>query len=219
MVKELDTTTVLVIDDEEIICEGCRRTLEQGGFRARTAGDGRLGVRMAEQIKPQVVLIDLKMPGIGGMEVLKRIRQIDPRTVCIVITGYASVDTAVSAMKLGAHDYLRKPFDDHQLLAAVREGIRGSSDAAEEPGPPPVVIEGTYHPSTVVDVLDRASRDPEFITQLTERGSEALEEYDLSWDEKAALVSGDMKWIEGRVGRLSEDQKVWFNCRLQQERW
>ncbi len=219
MVETLDETTVLVIDDEEAICEGCRQTLEQEGFRARTAGDGRLGVRMAEREKPQVVLIDLKMPGISGMEVLKRIRQLDPSTVCIVITGYASVDTAVKAMKLGAYDYLRKPFDDDQLLEAVRGGLQESAVAAKESAPAPAMIEGMHHPGAIIDVLDRASRDPDFITRLTEKGSAALEEYDLSWDEKAALASGDIRWIEGRVGKLSEDRKAWFNCRLQQERW
>jgi DNA-binding NtrC family response regulator len=219
MGEEFDNTMVLVIDDEESICEGCRQTLEGEGFQTRTASDGRLGIRMAERERPRVVLIDLKMPGMSGMEVLKRIRQVNPRTVCIVITGYATVETAVRSMKLGAHDYLRKPFDHTRLLEAVKEGLRESRIDLEEVAPAAVTIEGVSHPGTILDVLERAARDPDFIARLTEEGSAALEEYDLSWDEKAAIISGDLGWVEGRIGKLGEDQKVWFRCRLQQERW
>ncbi|HEU65332.1 MAG TPA: hypothetical protein ENN57_01540 [Chloroflexi bacterium] len=71
----------------------------------------------------------------------------------------------------------------------------------------------------VIEVLERASREHQFIAQLTEQGSKALEEYDLTWEEKAALVGGDIRWIENHVGRLTETQKTWLDCRLQQERW
>lgn len=71
----------------------------------------------------------------------------------------------------------------------------------------------------VLEVLERASREDRFIAQLTEQGSKALEGCDLTGEEKAALVSGDIRWIENHVGKLTGAQKTWPNCRLEQERW
>ena len=68
-------------------------------------------------------------------------------------------------------------------------------------------------------VLERAAGDDGFMNKLIEEGSRALADYELSWEEKAALISGDLGWIEARVGSLTERQKTWLNCRLQQERW
>ena len=73
--------------------------------------------------------------------------------------------------------------------------------------------------SAVLEVLDRASLDWEFIALLSHDGSRALEEYDLDREERAALLCGDMRWIESRVGKLSDERKIWLNCRLQQEAW
>ncbi|MFQ6035719.1 MAG: hypothetical protein ACE5NM_07715 [Sedimentisphaerales bacterium] len=72
---------------------------------------------------------------------------------------------------------------------------------------------------SVLAVLDRAGDDYNFIAELTDHGSEALREYDLTWEEAAALVSGDIRWIEAHVGKLTDKQKTWLNCRLQQEKW
>ena len=71
----------------------------------------------------------------------------------------------------------------------------------------------------ILRVLDRAARDDSFIAQLTERGEEALQDYDLSWEEKAALLSGDVGWIEARLGHLDARLRTWLDCRLQQEIW
>ena len=71
----------------------------------------------------------------------------------------------------------------------------------------------------ILDVLDRASRDNNFIAQLTHRGVEALAQYKLTWQEKAALLSGDIRWIEAHVGKLDARQRTWLECRLEQEIW
>jgi len=114
--QEPGITDVVVIDDEESICEGCRQTLEAGGFRAAIARDGTEGLKLVEQSHPKVVLVDLKMPGMSGMEVLAKISEFDPSIVSIVITGYGSIDSAVETMKIGASDFLTKRCAPERLL-------------------------------------------------------------------------------------------------------
>ena len=124
MVTEVtDQAAVLVIDDEESMREGCRQTLDQEGYRTAVAANGQNGLRLVERVRPDVVLVDLRMPGMDGIEVIERIRTIDPNIVTIVITGYGSIDAAVAAMKSGAFDFLNKPFSPERLLEVVAGGF------------------------------------------------------------------------------------------------
>ena len=122
--SQIRKPVILVIDDEESMREGCRQALEGEGYRAAIAGDGEQGLRLVKQLGPSVALVDLRMPRVSGMEVLAKIREIDPSIVLIVITAYGTVESAVASMKLGAFDYLCKPFDEEALLGAVRRGVR-----------------------------------------------------------------------------------------------
>jgi len=106
------------------MCEGCRQTLEESGFSTAVALDGSEGIRLIEEVRPDVVLVDLKMPGISGIEVLRRIPEIDTHVVPIVITGYGTIDSAVESMKIGAFDFLTKPFEPEKLVESVRRGIK-----------------------------------------------------------------------------------------------
>jgi len=115
---------VVVIDDEDSIREGCRQTLESGGYHALVATDGMEGLELVKHARPRVVLLDLRMPGISGVEVLEALPGIDPHIIPIIITGYGTIDSAVQAMKLGAFDFLTKPFDMDQLLGVVGRGLR-----------------------------------------------------------------------------------------------
>ncbi len=114
---------VVVIDDEETFTEGCRQTLEVGGYRSAVARNGAQGLRLVHSTRPKVVLVDLKMPGMNGTEVLKELSQSAPTTVPIVVTGHGTVDSAVESMKIGAFDFLTKPFEPERLLESVRRGI------------------------------------------------------------------------------------------------
>jgi len=114
---------ILVIDDEESMRDSCSQTLTKGGFRAETAEDGSIGLEKVKETKPDLILIDLKMPGISGMEVLEKVKEIDPNIIPVVITGYATVESAVEAMKKGAYDFLPKPFTPEELRIIISRGL------------------------------------------------------------------------------------------------
>ena len=115
----LPASRILVIDDEESIRIGCVQALTSEGYKARSAENGVLGLEMSQRESFDVVILDLKMPGMDGMEVLEKLKEYDPGAVVVVITGYASIESAVETMKRGAYDFLPKPFTPEALLAIV----------------------------------------------------------------------------------------------------
>jgi two-component system, OmpR family, phosphate regulon sensor histidine kinase PhoR len=118
-----DKVTILVVDDEKGIREGCRRILTGEGFAVNVATNGKEGLEMVKARPYDLMLVDLMMPGMGGLEMMEQVRQIDPEIIMIVITGFATIETAVDAMKRGAYDYIPKPFTPDQLLAFVNRGL------------------------------------------------------------------------------------------------
>jgi two-component system, OmpR family, phosphate regulon sensor histidine kinase PhoR len=119
MTKAIEAIRVLVVDDELDIREGSERILSRIGFHLSTAARGDEALQIFERARPDIVLLDLKMPGLDGMEVLQRLRELDPSILVIVITGYATVETAIEAMKQGAYDFIPKPFEPDQLRIVV----------------------------------------------------------------------------------------------------
>jgi len=114
---------VLVIDDEQTVCDSCERILSEKGYAVRTSLDGEEGLKHIEKEPFDLVIVDLRMPGTDGIGVLRRARERRPETVVIVITGYASVASAVEVMKLGAADYLPKPFTPDELSSAAAKSL------------------------------------------------------------------------------------------------
>ncbi|MBN1662204.1 MAG: hybrid sensor histidine kinase/response regulator [Deltaproteobacteria bacterium] len=114
---------ILVIDDEEPLRDGCKQTLERSGYVVMTAGNGDEGINLAREHKPDLAFIDLKMPGMSGMEIIDILYRDIPDIVLIMITGYAAIDSAVEAIKKGAYDYLPKPFSPDQLRTVTRRGL------------------------------------------------------------------------------------------------
>lgn len=115
--------SILVIDDETIVQESCKRILVPEGYGVDTAYTGQEGFGMLARRSYELVITDLKMPGISGMEALRKIKQDDPDIGIIMMTGYATPETAVEAMKLGAFDYLPKPFTPDELLSTVFKAL------------------------------------------------------------------------------------------------
>jgi signal transduction histidine kinase len=122
---------VIVIDDEQVIRDGCVRVLAKEGHEVRTAGNGLEGLDLLDQAPADVVLLDLMMPGIDGFEVLSRVREKHPGTYVIIITGFATVEKAVQAMKNGAFDFLAKPFNPDYLRIVVRRALEKRALEAE----------------------------------------------------------------------------------------
>ncbi|MGC9977361.1 MAG: hybrid sensor histidine kinase/response regulator [Syntrophales bacterium] len=114
---------ILIVDDEESLRDGCRQTLERSGYIVLTVGEGVEGIRLARENKPDVAFVDLKMPGVSGMEIIEILSKDVPDIVLIMITGYATILSAVEAIQKGAYDYLPKPFSPDQLRAVARRGL------------------------------------------------------------------------------------------------
>ncbi len=132
MNNDVDAIRILVVDDERDIREGSERILKRIGFIVHIADRGDVALKVVKEVHPAIVLLDLKMPGMDGMEVLEHIRQMDEGILVIVITGYATVETAIMAMKQGAYDFIPKPFEPDQLRIVVNraaEKIRLTRDA------------------------------------------------------------------------------------------
>jgi two-component system NtrC family response regulator/two-component system response regulator HydG len=114
---------VVVIDDEVNAAAALETLLKEDGYTVSRAHDARAGLQLLEKEEPDVVLTDLRMPGMDGLELLTRIKQIRPETLVILMTAYGTVKTAVKAMKLGAEDYLGKPIDVEELEVVLQRAL------------------------------------------------------------------------------------------------
>jgi DNA-binding NtrC family response regulator len=122
---------VVVIDDEVNAAAALAALLEQDGYDVERAADGHAGLQLLERHDPDVVLTDLRMPGMDGLELLGRIKELRPEAMVIVMTAYGTVKTAVQAMKLGAEDYLGKPIDIEELEVVVEKALERKQLLAE----------------------------------------------------------------------------------------
>lgn len=118
-----ESVNILIIDDEESIRDSCTQVLKKAGYRAKAAKDGEEGLKAFKKEFFHVIFLDLKLPGIDGMEVLSRIKEENPETPVIIITGYASIESAVESMKRGAFDYLAKPFSPEELRFLTKKAL------------------------------------------------------------------------------------------------
>jgi signal transduction histidine kinase len=118
-----ENTVILVVDDELGMREGCRRVLSRQAYQVVVAATGEEGWQQIQSDQFELVLLDVMMPDISGIELLKRAIAHDPELVCIIITGYATIELAVQAIKEGAYDFIAKPFEANTLLLTVNQGL------------------------------------------------------------------------------------------------
>jgi len=126
-----DIAKVLVVDDEEVIREILADFLTMEGFYVRTAEDGSGALVELSRDRFDLVLSDLKMPNMGGLELLGAIRKHTPHVVTIIMTGFGTVETAIEAMKQGAYDYVLKPFKVEEVVHTIRRGLERQRLEAE----------------------------------------------------------------------------------------
>ena len=114
---------ILVVDDEEIVRDSLCSWLKEDGYQAEAAEGGLKALEMMKQRSWNVLFVDLKMPGMDGLEVMRKVKEVQPEIPIIIITAYATVNTAVEAMKEGAYDYLVKPFNPEEISLIIRRLI------------------------------------------------------------------------------------------------
>jgi len=115
--------TILVVDDDESLRRITQLQLEEAGYSATTAANGDEALRSIEENAPALVITDLKMPGVSGLDLLKKVREQYPRTTVVMVTAFGTVQTAVAAMKAGAYDYITKPIDYEELMLVVNRAV------------------------------------------------------------------------------------------------
>ena len=120
---ESESIRILIVDDEPVICDGCRLILSDRCFEVDSCNSGKTGLEMLLTGEYDLALLDMKLPDMNGMEILEHVKKNKLGTYIIVMTGYSSVKNAVDAMKLGAFDYVAKPFTDDELLISVQRAV------------------------------------------------------------------------------------------------
>src|SRR5689334_21626038 len=119
---------LLLVDDEADVQYSFQRIFDSPEIELTTASSGEEGLKLIPKIKPDLVLMDVRMGGMTGLETLRRIRQMDSRLLVILMTAYGTTQTAIEAMKLGAYDYLLKPFDVPKLKEIVATALKAAND-------------------------------------------------------------------------------------------
>jgi DNA-binding response OmpR family regulator len=277
---------ILLVDDEVTLGKGLEKILKKEGYAVDYATTGQGALDYFGQKPYDLLVADLRLPDIDGMEVVKRAKGKRPDLPVIIITGYGSVPSAVGAMKIGVFDYLSKPFTKNEFVDSVQGALQETAVKI------PIKTEEKKEKATVVDrmakdkafrqdilrgfetlgegliskeaknamvggdlqwinenldrlsetqfrsllslmeteatviekrevvqVLERTAEDRRFWMDLMKKGSLALEDYRISSEAKAAIVSGDLLWIKEHVGELSEKQLRWILSRLEMENW
>jgi len=200
---------ILVVDDEPVVNQSCRRVLTDAGYEVHTTESGRDGLNRACTQEFDLVITDLKMPDLDGMNLVRTLRQERPDTAIVIITGYGTLPSAIEATRLGVADYIEKPFTPEELSRAVLGALTPVAETS-----------GTEIDAELVrQVLLRAARDRSFGIRLLTAGSRVLSGLPLSSEAKAAIVSGDIVWIEKTYGKLAPADREWLDRRLEAESW
>jgi DNA-binding NtrC family response regulator len=202
----------LVIDDEQVVLDSVKKILAGENFEVDVTLNGKAGIEMALKNPYDIVLTDIRMPEVDGLIVLRDIKRQKPALPVSIITGYGSVRSAVQAMKLGASDYIEKPFSPDELVRSVKNAI----DHAQKHEPEPQAV---VHKEEMIRVLELAATDDLLRHNLMQHGADALDDFDLSKPEKLAIITGDIRWIQDEIGPLTPHQKKWLEARLEAEVW
>lgn len=134
---DADLPLLLLVDDDERLRERLARAIEARGYAVQTAGGYDEAMALARSNPPEMAVVDLRMPGPSGLELLRALRELDPETRIVVLTGYGSIATTIDAMRLGAVYYLQKPADADEILAAFSRDQTPPLEAVPDSAEPP----------------------------------------------------------------------------------
>ncbi len=153
----LDTQNLLVVDDEEVICQACQRVFSRQGFQVEECVDPREGLNRATEKEYSAILLDIKMPGMDGIQFLEELRKKKPDVPVMIMTGYPSIPNAASAVRLGASDYITKPFTPEQITQAVQRMLaHRDSNGKNRPGSTSATVESEAPPTREFLFLNEA---------------------------------------------------------------
>ena len=209
---------ILVMEDDRNVAKGLEMALTEEGYGVYVAGTGQTAMSAFRDEHFDLLIADLRLPDINGMEIIRQVKELEPKTGVIAITGYPTAAIAVEAMKLKVNDFLPKPFNEDQIKTAVSKALhareeRPTVEAAK------TEAEKLIQKREVTEVLNRTADDSKFWASLMENGSEALKTYTLSSEAKAAILSGDLRWINQNIGELTQKQLIFIYKRLESEAW
>ncbi len=159
-------TRILVVDDEQLIRWSLEQNLKKQGYDVMTADNGEDALKLVREEQPDLILLDIQMPGISGLEVLEKVKEIDEDIVVIMVTAQGGLETAVNAMRLGAYDYINKPFNFDEMAIVIRKALETSSLRREVAGlrsehkkiGPPNIIGASKHMKNVLAMMDKVAK-------------------------------------------------------------
>ncbi len=209
---------ILVMEDDLNVAKGLAMTLAEEGYGVHIAATGQLAMKAFKEEHFDLLIADMRLPDVNGMDIIRQVKELDPETGVIAITGYPTATIAVEAMKLKVDDFIPKPFNADEIKAAVSKALHvreviPTVEAAKTDE------EKLIQKREVVEVLNRTADDSKFCLSLMENGSQALSTYTLSSQAKAAILSGDLGWINRNVGELTQKQLMFIYKRLESEAW
>lgn len=213
---------ILVMEDELSVAKGLEMVLTEEGYLVDLAPTGRDALNIFNQKPLDLLVADLRLPDINGMDVIQTVKAKRPNISVVVITGYANINSALEAMKLGAFDYLPKPFTDDEIRSAVEGALKGKKSVPKDDVLQKVTSSEEsrlIQKEEVIRVLEQTLSDRAFWNNLMEQGSDVLAGFRLSMEAKAAIVSGDLDWIQRHVGPLTQEQLAFIYRRLEREAW
>src|ERR1041384_5791841 len=168
---------ILIIDDEQGIRAALGQLLEFEGYDVRAVGNAVDGITEYQKLRPDLVFLDVKLPGIDGVEALKRIKEHDPSAIVVMISGHATIQTAVEATQLGAYDILEKPLDTDRILVTLRNALK-HLDLHEENARLKETIQSRYEIvgksygiRAVIDKIERVGRSDARVIITGENGT------------------------------------------------
>lgn len=200
--------TILLIDDDEIICKVVTLYLQKEDFDIKVAQDGQTGLNLFSQVNPDLVLLDIMMPGMDGIEVIKQLRR-ESKTPVIMLTAKGDTFDKVLALELGADDYIVKPFEPKELIARIKAVIR-RTEKANEPDNETVKYDGleislaTYSVEYMGNKLELPPKELELLYFLAQHPNKVFTREQLLQKVWEFEFYGDSRTVDVHIKRLRE---------------